>query len=210
MQKAPLMKFIVIAEDKLYEYLQSCAPASEWLRVADSKAFYEHPDADAFFNLIENKQYPDYKNIMQPVFINSVVTPLSEMNVPQNIIRINAWEGFLEKETWEAAGIISRAAEKVCSHLGKKMNAVNDIPGFITARVIAMIINEAFFAKGENVSTEQEIDVAMKLGTNYPYGPFEWGNIVGLKNVYALLKKLSLTDDRYKVASALEMKINLS
>jgi len=37
----------------------------------------------------------------------------------------------------------------------------------------------------------------MKLGTNYPYGPLEWAAKIGLKNIYAVLQKLSLTDKRY-------------
>ena len=48
-----------------------------------------------------------------------------------------------------------------------------DIPGFISARVVSMIINEAYFALEEEVSSKEEIDTAMKLGTNYPYGPFD-------------------------------------
>ena len=56
-------------------------------------------------------------------------------------------------------------------------------PGFITARVIAMIINEAFFALQENVSSKEEIDTAMRLGTNYPYGPFEWTKLIGIDKI---------------------------
>ena len=67
-----------------------------------------------------------------------------------------------------------------------------------------MIINEAYFAKGEYVSTEKEIDIAMKLGTNYPHGPFEWATIIGIKNIYELLKTLSEPDTRYKPSPLLE------
>ncbi len=45
---------------------------------------------------------------------------------------------------------------------------------------MAMIINEAWHALAEEVSTKNEIDTAMKLGTNYPYGPFEWAEKIGL------------------------------
>ena len=40
-----------------------------------------------------------------------------------------------------------------------------------------------FLQLGENVSTRDEIDTAMKLGTNYPFGPFEWAEKIGLKNI---------------------------
>ena len=67
-----------------------------------------------------------------------------------------------------------------------------------------MIINEAFFAMEENISTENEIDIAMKLGTNYPYGPFEWCDLIGADNILALLEKLSIQDKRYLPAGLLK------
>jgi 3-hydroxybutyryl-CoA dehydrogenase len=67
-----------------------------------------------------------------------------------------------------------------------------------------MIINEAFFALGENVSTKEEIDLAMKSGTNYPYGPFEWSEKIGVENILNLLKKLSEKEERYFPAPTLK------
>ena len=66
-----------------------------------------------------------------------------------------------------------------------------------------MIINEAYFTLEENVSTKEEIDIAMKLGTNYPYGPFEWSKKIGLKNIADLLKELFITEKRYQPAALL-------
>jgi 3-hydroxybutyryl-CoA dehydrogenase len=86
----------------------------------------------------------------------------------------------------------------------KKIEWVPDIPGFVTARVISMIINEAYFALDENVSSKEEIDTAMKLGTNYPYGPFEWAKAIGLKNVYDLLKHLAELNNRYTPSALLQ------
>lgn len=66
-----------------------------------------------------------------------------------------------------------------------------------------MIINEAYFTLGESVSSENEIDIAMKLGTNYPYGPFEWARLIGLRNIHSLLEKLTQEDIRYLPAPRL-------
>ena len=66
-----------------------------------------------------------------------------------------------------------------------------------------MIINEAYFALEDNVSSKAEIDTAMKLGTNYPYGPFEWASVIGTENILTLLQKLYLTDSRYKPSQLL-------
>ena len=80
---------------------------------------------------------------------------------------------------------------------------VKDEPGLVSAKIIAMIINEAYFALGDDVSSKTAIDIAMKLGTNYPYGPFEWSEKIGIHNIYLLLKKLSLMDTRYQPAPIL-------
>jgi 3-hydroxybutyryl-CoA dehydrogenase len=68
-----------------------------------------------------------------------------------------------------------------------------------------MIINEAFFAMQEGVAPAREIDTAMKLGTNYPRGPVEWAERIGVSQVVALLSALhqSFGEDRYRVAPLL-------
>jgi len=95
-------------------------------------------------------------------------------------------------------------AEKIFSALNRKTKWVTGIAGFISARVVAAIINEAYYALEQNVSTKEEIDIAMKLGTNYPYGPFEWADKIGLKNIYDLLITLSGTEKRYQPAVLLQ------
>lgn len=132
-----------------------------------------------------------------PVFVNSVVETLAETNAPQHYIRLNGWKSFLQRSTWELAGNINTEAKAILQALGKEYIVCADEPGFISARPLAMIINEAFFALGDNVSTKNEIDIAMKLGTNYPYGPFEWASIIGEKNILSLLRKLAEKDSRY-------------
>jgi 3-hydroxybutyryl-CoA dehydrogenase len=66
-----------------------------------------------------------------------------------------------------------------------------------------MIINEAYLALAEGVSTKEEINTAMKLGTAYPFGPFDWAEKIGLKNIALLLQKLSSTQPRYTPAAGL-------
>ena len=142
----------------------------------------------------------------KPVFINSVIETLEQRKLPLNFSRINGWPGFLQRKTWEIASNNKMAAAKVFESLGWNFVFVKDEPGLVAARVIGMIINEAFFALQEEVSTVNEIDLAMKLGTNYPFGPFEWQNKIGLQNIYQLLKSLSVTDKRYSASPLLEKK----
>jgi len=74
----------------------------------------------------------------------------------------------------------------------------------ISDRVIYMIINEAYFALEEKVSSKDEIDIAMKLGTGYPFGPFEWAAKIGILKIYETLSHLSETDERYTPAALLK------
>ncbi len=167
------------------------------------------PFADAYFDLCFEEDGPSFSGITdQPVFINSVIET-GDM-LPGNFIRLNAWNGFLERDSIEVVAADSeKIVDAVLKKIGWKYNIVPDIPGMIAARVIAMIINEAYFGLGDEISTRAEIDIAMKLGTNYPYGPFEWSQKIGLSKIYALLKKLSVQDSRYLVAPALEKELTI-
>jgi 3-hydroxybutyryl-CoA dehydrogenase len=202
------MTFVVLANDAQWEILKNTNPSIEWKRVNDLSNFLAEKNATACFNLQDDSADVEYNNLTAPVFINSVTKTLSAIKTNDHVLRINAWQGFLEKDIWEIAGLVSSEVATIIKTLNKKYITVDDEPGFVSARIIAMIINEAYFAKGENVSTEAEIDIAMKLGTNYPYGPFEWGKIIGIHNIHELLKKLAETDQRYLPAPEMENEIN--
>lgn len=134
---------------------------------------------------------------------------LGEIGAP--FIRINGWPGFWERSIAEivvANTEQEKITRKIFEELDWQYRVVPDVPGMISARIIAMIINEAYYTLEEEVSTKAEIDIAMKLGTNYPYGPFEWSEQIGVKHIYELLTALSKTDRRYVVSTALEKEVN--
>ena len=150
---------------------------------------------------------------MQPAFIivNSVHATLKDL--PENFIRMNGWPTFLKRPVVEASSSnddMKTKAEIIFKVFNKTTEWVPDVPGFISARVISMIINEAYFTLNEKVSSKSEIDTAMKLGTNYPYGPFEWSEKIGLKNVYELLTTLSKINSRYEPSALLKKEAVLS
>jgi len=92
--------------------------------------------------------------------------------------------------------------------LGKEVHSVADRPGMISMRIITMIINEAYLVLQEGTSNKDDIDTAMKLGTNYPYGPIEWSEKIGIELVYNILKSMFDTygDDRYRITPLLKEK----
>jgi 3-hydroxybutyryl-CoA dehydrogenase len=180
--------------------------------ITESKELPYYKDADGCIDLLFQNDSEKIKLLQQlqpkPILINAVIPVLNQL--PGGFIRFNGWNSFLKRPVVEAAVIDEKMklkAEEIFSLFNKKIEWVPDIPGFISARVIAMIINEAWFVLSEKVSTKEEIDIAMKLGTNYPYGPFEWGEKIGLKNVYELLFTLSKTNTRYEPAGLLKKEV---
>jgi 3-hydroxybutyryl-CoA dehydrogenase len=137
-----------------------------------------------------------------PVWVNDVAGTLPAGN---NFVRFNGWSGFEKSSRIEVAGneAIRAEAEGFATALGKELEWLPDAPGFVTPRVIASIINEAYHALSEGVSTREDINTAMKLGTNYPHGPFEWASIIGLKNIRQLLLALERVNQRYTPNSLL-------
>jgi 3-hydroxybutyryl-CoA dehydrogenase len=93
----------------------------------------------------------------------------------------------------------------VAEKMGKETVTINEFPGFVTSRISALVGNEAFYMLQEGVGTPEEIDKAIKLGLNYPMGPFELGDLVGLdtrlNNLKYLHEKLG---EKYRPAPLLE------
>jgi 3-hydroxybutyryl-CoA dehydrogenase len=89
----------------------------------------------------------------------------------------------------------------------KDIEKIGDSVAGIFPRTIAMVINEAAFALQEGVATAADIDMAMKMGTNYPKGPLAWCDEIGAYTIVAILEALQIEygHDRYKIASSLRL-----
>lgn len=120
---------------------------------------------------------------------------------------LNALPTFLNSPMWEVSADMEAdmvVAEHTLVALQRSWRRVADSPGMVRPRVIAMIINEAFWSLQEQVAAEEEIDRAMKLATAFPLGPFEWCRRMGIRNVYDVLQALAAIDpDRYRICPLL-------
>ncbi|MGM9486231.1 3-hydroxyacyl-CoA dehydrogenase [Ideonella sp. YS5] len=98
-----------------------------------------------------------------------------------------AWQG-------QAAAMLAAA--------GLQPQQVEDTPGLVVARTLAMLINEAADAVQQGVCTPEGADLAMKLGVNYPAGPFEWLARWDVRAVTALIDRLDgfYRGERYRVS----------
>ena len=159
-----------------------------------------HIDADVWVDLLFEREHLAFlKNFLsKTIIINSVVDTLNETD--RSFVRINGWPTFLTSEIIEASALLpekKQVAETIFSLFNKKIEWLPDEPGFVTPRVVSMVINEAFISLKEGVSGENEMDIAMKLGTNYPCGPFEWAHKIGIDKIKSLLEKLRTHHERY-------------
>ena len=76
-------------------------PSFNWIVLNDISQLQNTEAIDLFVNLSENAGEENYNALSIPVFINSVCLTLKEKNHPQNVVRINGWNGFLDRDTWE-------------------------------------------------------------------------------------------------------------
>jgi len=139
------------------------------------------------------------------LFIHSVEATTRELPLTGNIVRINAWPGFLRHPLLELAApeAVRPLAEAFLRDIGWDWRWVADIPGMVTPGILSRIVNEACHAFREGVSDPAGIDRAMRLGASYPGGPFEWSRIIGAERIAALLEKLAVSDERYRPAPGL-------
>ncbi|MET7938703.1 3-hydroxyacyl-CoA dehydrogenase [Streptomyces sp. NPDC005302] len=89
--------------------------------------------------------------------------------------------------------------------LGKDVSVIGDCPGMIVARTVARIVDLAHDAVAKGVATEEDIDTAMRLGVNYPLGPFEWSRRLGTNWSYDLLDELHVRDPSGRYAPSLAL-----
>ncbi len=96
-------------------------------------------------------------------------------------------------------------AQALLRSLGWEALVCRDVPGLVVARTVAMLINEGADAVWQGVCDEAGADTAMKLGVNYPAGPFEWLAQVGAPVVTDLLDGLFATyrSERYRISPLL-------
>jgi len=93
--------------------------------------------------------------------------------------------------------------------LGFTPNRLQDTPGLVVARTIAMLVNEAADAVQQGVCTAEGADAAMKLGVNYPAGPFEWLTRLGAGATVEILDALDAAyrGERYRVSPWLRRRV---
>jgi 3-hydroxybutyryl-CoA dehydrogenase len=159
-------------------------------------------------------QYQLLEDSPVPLFISAAKSTLAEISVDPvkhlkpTLFGFNGLPTFINRTILEVTiadkgttGIL----HSICGQLGTAYEVVEDLPGMVTPRIVCMIINEAYCTIEDNTATADNIDIAMKLGTNYPHGPIEWSKKIGLKNVVEVLDAVykHSGNERYRICELL-------
>ncbi len=143
-----------------------------------------------------------------PLFVQTVDITLSEagswVRHPERLVGFDGL--FFDRavvtlaESARLAPGIRGQAEVIIHHLGKEPIWVKESPAMVLPRIVCQLVNEAAFAELEGVADGATIDLAMRLGVNYPRGPLEWGKAIGYSMVLAVLDHLSdeYHEERYR------------
>jgi 3-hydroxybutyryl-CoA dehydrogenase len=218
------MKILLIAEEPKLSELITKLGKGHTIDAWSEEDYYDIDDFegyDAIFDL-NLDAHPDaleeYSVLDKTIIITSgLKSSLAELvylldyDESCTLVGLNDLAGFMNRDKAEISLLNDKDTIKVISFF-KTLNwpaiIVKDRVGMVTARIVLMIINEAAFTLQEGTATIDDIDQSMKLGTNYPYGPFEWCDRIGINDVYEVLESLynDTHDERYKVCPMLKMK----
>jgi 3-hydroxybutyryl-CoA dehydrogenase len=122
-------------------------------------------------------------------------------------VAIDEITGISDRRTIMTTPVTSRTARDTVWGLlaadGTPVTVIADSAGFISQRVIAMVVNLGCQVATKGIAAPADIDTALKLGLNYPYGPLEWGDKLGAETIVKILDGLFdfTHDSRYRASS---------
>jgi 3-hydroxybutyryl-CoA dehydrogenase len=85
-------------------------------------------------------------------------------------------------------------AQELFESSGRRVALVEDAPGLFLGRTVGSIVNEAVTVVESGIASPEDVDLAMKLGTNYPVGPIEWGREIGGDRIARILQRLAAAE----------------
>ena len=189
------MRLSVITNEELKNELVASVNPDGIFYTQSLEEAIQFKEADAIIDLLFTNEDNRIKKLASclPKLIIVNCIEYTSAQIHSSFVRINAWPTLLKSSIIEATGTVNqlKAVQQIFNYFGKTVEWTQDQPGFISARIIASIIREAKYAYREGISSKEDIDKAMKLGTSYPFGPFEWYEKIGHERVDALLGILS-------------------
>lgn len=217
------MKILIFGEDDRYLELRNRLQSLPGVEIerTDGDDEEDFDEYDVIFDLNfddDPANFEIYASLKgKYIFLNSVKMAINEAiyttetKIRSFLFGINALPTFIAQKVWEVAPYRKfeiPQLEKIMHALQIDFEAVEDRVGLVKPRVLFMIINEACYTLQEGTATIEAIDISMKSGTNYPFGPFEWCDKIGITTVFETLAAIyeDTKDERYKICPLLKTK----
>lgn len=214
------MEVLVIGHESEFEEIETkFGNHNELIFAEDHSVLKSDVTFDCVFDFLvgeSSDNFDFYNNFTGlTIFINIPKISLQELmyfmegQFSNTVFGFNGLPTFMNRPLLEVSVLHETdkdALAKICKGLSTYFELVNDRVGMVTPRIIFMIINEAFYTVQEGTATKEDIDLGMKLGTNYPFGPFEWCEKIGIENVYETLEAIyeDTKEERYKICPLLK------
>lgn len=184
---------------------------------ADFSSFDVVIDSD--FDLFPTRLSTYQENPPAVLWLHSLNTGVKRLFYEQKlspskglVVGVNILPGFIDRPLLELCSPFTSKSviQEAFKPLVKcPLAFCEDRVGLVSARILMMVINEAWVTLQEGTASKSDIDTGMKLGTNYPMGPFEWTKAIGSVEIVRTLNALfeDTHDSRYKVCSMLQQAV---
>ncbi|GMK38591.1 3-hydroxybutyryl-CoA dehydrogenase [Paenibacillus sp. CCS19] len=103
-----------------------------------------------------------------------------------------------------------KTARELLKQMDKECIVVNDMPGFVSNRVLMLTINEAIFLVQDQVATAEEVDTLFKTCFGHKSGPLETGDLIGLDTILYSIEALyeAYNDSKYRPCPLLKKMVS--
>jgi 3-hydroxybutyryl-CoA dehydrogenase len=147
---------------------------------------------------------PESVCVVTPLGSDATTTSLAENLDPKRTVALDAFLGLTRHRTLMTTAITCPEARDAAHGLfasdGIPVSVIHDSAGFVTQRVLAVIVNNACDIVQQRVTTAGELDRAVTLGLGYPQGPLAWGDELGPIKILSILHNMFAFygDPRYR------------
>lgn len=138
------------------------------------------------------------------IFVDAYATDLdrcaTKMRHPDRLVGYGVLGSLAEQDGVEIVDADATSdemlelAQESFEAIGHGVVLVENVPGLFLGRTIGAIVNEAVIAVEEGVAAADDVDAAMRLGTNYPRGPIAWGREIGGHRISRILRRVAALD----------------
>ena len=134
---------------------------------------------------------------------------------PQQVVCIDLLYGLNKHRTLMPTLVtkpeLTHAAQSIFNLDGVTASTIQESVGFVAQRALAMIVNLGCDIAQQGVATVEDINIAVKLGLGYPYGPIEWGDVLGAEKILKILDRMTAItrDQRYRPSPWLRRRVQL-